>query len=262
MLVLPQNFELQRYLKRISYNGTPKTNFDTLSKFMACHIRAVPFENLDVLAKKKISLAPEDIFEKIVNQKRGGYCYEINGMFAMVLQSLGFEYDFIFARPIYLNETRPQTHMALIVHIDGKKYLVDMGFGVLGIREPLLIDNEAAKEGYFANQGVDKFHLKSIENGLYLLSAFNENEWLPRFSFGLDKANWVDFGPANHWNSTHESVMFVQRPVIAIINDKGRKTIFGDMFKIVENGIVTKRQFAPNEIHQILADHFNLENIS
>ena len=96
-----QNFILTDYLQRIGFVGESALDANSLCKLMRCHLQSIPFENLDVQAGKIVSLVPEDIVNKIVYGKRGGYCYEVNGLFAMALTALGFEYDLIGARPMF-----------------------------------------------------------------------------------------------------------------------------------------------------------------
>lgn len=114
------NFVLDDYLSRIGYHGPRDASAATLAQLMRAQLFTVPFENLDVQAGKIVSMTPEDIVQKIVYQPRGGYCYEVNGLFAMALQALGFSYTFLAARPMFYPVRRPKTHMVLCVRADGR----------------------------------------------------------------------------------------------------------------------------------------------
>jgi N-hydroxyarylamine O-acetyltransferase len=107
------NFDLPTYLQRIGYTGNFAGDTTTLHSLMRQQLFTVPFENLDVQAGKVVSLIPEDIADKILQQGRGGYCYEVNGLFAMALQALGIPYQFAAARPMFYPARRPRTHMAV-----------------------------------------------------------------------------------------------------------------------------------------------------
>jgi N-hydroxyarylamine O-acetyltransferase len=109
-----ENFSLSAYLERIAYRGEAKADLTTLRALMRHQLLSVPFENLDVQAGKIISLVPEDIVAKIVQRRRGGYCYEVNGIFSMALQALGIPYRYVAARPMFYPARRPRTHMAII----------------------------------------------------------------------------------------------------------------------------------------------------
>jgi N-hydroxyarylamine O-acetyltransferase len=102
------NFTLQSYLSRIGYHGDAQADIATVTEMMRRQLFTVPFENLDVQAGKVVSLVPEEIVEKILNRNRGGYCYEVNGLFAMALQSLGIPYQFVAARPMFYPVKRPK----------------------------------------------------------------------------------------------------------------------------------------------------------
>ncbi|HQT37666.1 MAG TPA: arylamine N-acetyltransferase, partial [Sulfuricurvum sp.] len=119
------NFSLPDYLNRIGYSGDMSPNHITLTALMSHQLQSVPFENTTVQAGKIPSLLPEDIYTKIVTDSRGGYCYEVNGLFAMALTAVGFEWYFAGARPMFYPTRRPKTHMVVIVTIEGKNYLCD-----------------------------------------------------------------------------------------------------------------------------------------
>lgn len=254
-----EQFSLNDYLQRIGLNDDGlAADLGSLTKIMKYQIRSVPFENLDVQAGKIILLEPSDIFEKIVHNQRGGYCYEVNGIFAMALHALGFKYQFVAARPMFYPVLRPKTHMAIIVYIDGEKYLCDLGFGSHGIRLPLLIDDEKAKTGYEIVQECDQYRISKIEKEHYLLEAFNGGEWARQYSFDLYEPEWIDFAPANFLNSRHPDAIFTKAPLIVLLTDNGRKILFGNSLKIIENCKTEQIIFEPFEYDEILKSHFNL----
>ena len=128
-----QNFNLENYCKRIGLSQIPShVDAQVLTQLMQAQLREITFENLDVQAGKVVSLVPESIVSKIVGDngqaKRGGYCYELNGLFAMALTALGVSYQFVFCRPMFYPMRRPKTHMALVVTLGQERYLCDLGF--------------------------------------------------------------------------------------------------------------------------------------
>lgn len=102
------NFDISTYFKRINYTGPAAGDTGTLHALMRHQLFAIPFENLDVLAGKIVSLAPDDIADKLLTPGRGGYCYEVNGLFAMALEALGIPYRFVAARPMFYPVRRPK----------------------------------------------------------------------------------------------------------------------------------------------------------
>lgn len=248
------NFSLADYLARIRYNGTPTPDIGTVASLMRHQLFSVPFENLDVQAGKIVSLVPEDIVQKIVHRERGGYCYEVNGLFAMALEALGIEYRLAAARPMIYPARRPRTHMVLIVTLEGERWLCDLGFGSYGIRAPMrlsVLDVEIPQDD-------DVFKLTAIDNGFFLLQAKVDGEWANQYAFDLSYQEWVDFVPANHLNSTHPDSIFVQKIVAVLLTETGRKILAGDSFKVVTHGRAQKRTISQAEIDGILAREFGL----
>lgn len=247
-------FKLADYCERIHYTGDLQPNFATLKGLMQQHLQHIPFENLNVLAGKVISLEPTDIIDKLIYQKRGGYCYEMNGLFSMVLNAIGMDYQWVAARPRIYPHQSPRTHAALIVKIEGNEWLVDLGFGSHGIREPMRLDqvNQAITQGY------EQFRLSPEAEGEILLQALVDGHWANQFSFNRCPTDWVDFGPANWYNSTSPKTTFTQRLVVVLFTPTGRKSLFGDVFKIANAGQITQMMIPPAEIDTVLAQEFNL----
>src|SRR5437762_3314192 len=90
--------DVNAYLKRIDYAGSTAPTLETLNALHQAHLYAVPFENLDIHLGRPIILEYDHLFDKIVTQRRGGFCYELNGMFAWLLRELGFEVSMLNAR--------------------------------------------------------------------------------------------------------------------------------------------------------------------
>lgn len=248
------NFVLQNYLDRIGYQGNANADIATITKMMRCQLFSVPFENLDVQAGKVVSLVPEEIVEKILHRNRGGYCYEVNGLFAMALDSLGIPYQLLAARPMFYPVKRPKTHMAILLRLHGEAWLCDLGFGSYGLRAPMQLGLLDVK----VKQEVDTFLLSKINDREYLLKALVDGEWSNQYAFDLCPQEWIDFVPANYLNSTHPDAIFVQKLLIVLHNQTGRKILFGDTLKIINNGKVEKQTIASEDIASVLANQFGL----
>lgn len=249
-----ENFVLQKYLDRINFGGEVKADIATLSEMMRCQLFSVPFENLDVQAGKTVSLVPEEIVDKIIERKRGGYCFEVNGLFAMALEALGVPYQFVAARPMLYPVRKPKTHMAIVVNADGAEWLCDLGFGSYGIRAPMRLDLLNAE----TRQDFDTFMLSKTNEREYLLQALIEGEWANQYAFDLSSQEWIDFAPANYLTSTHPDAIFVQKLVVVLHNPKGRDILFGDMLKTVVEGRVEKQMIRPEDKASVLYERFQL----
>jgi N-hydroxyarylamine O-acetyltransferase len=249
-----ENFSLQKYFERIGFHGNAKADLATLSALMRHQLFSVPFENLDVQAGKIVSLVPEHIVEKILHGHRGGYCYEVNGVFSMALTALGIPHQYIAARPMFYPAKRPKTHMAIIATVEGGQWLCDLGFGSYGIRAPMpmnVFDIEVPQDH-------DTFMLSKSDRGEIILKAKVDGEWGNQYGFDLSPQEWIDFTPANYMNSTHPEAIFVKQYLVVLHNENGRKILSGDMFKQVEQGRSAKRQISAQERPALLAEHFGL----
>lgn len=247
------NFNLQRYFDRICYAGAPKPDLTCVTEIMRCHLRTVPFENLDVQAGKGVSLVPEDIVEKIVDRRRGGYCYEVNGIFAMLLTALGVSWRFVGCRPMTYPARRPRTHMAILATFDGEEWLCDVGFGSYGIRAPMRL-NDSGEVG----QDFDTFQLFRPNDREYQLRARVNDAWADQYCFDLSPHEWVDFLPANWLNSTHPDTIFMKHLIVMRQTPEGREILFGDQLKRVSRHLTEVRQVAGNELSSVLAERFDL----
>ncbi|OAM51825.1 acetyltransferase [Methylovorus sp. MM2] len=252
------NFVLADYFQRIGFASEPKTDIGTVAEIMRCQLFSTPFENLDVQAGKIISLVPEDIVEKIVTRRRGGYCYEVNGIFAMALQALGIDYQFVAARPMFYPTRRPRTHMAIVVNIAGEQWLCDLGFGSYGLRAPIRLDilDQAVKQDH------DSFMLSKASEHEYLLQAWVDDVWAPQFAFDFSPQEWVDFFPANYMNSTHPDAIFVQKLLVVLHNPAGRKILFGTTLKTIIDGNIEKQFIAKENLANVLQSQFGLSQTS
>jgi len=248
------NFDLQAYFSRIGFRGEPAADFATLKGMMRSQLFTVPFENLDVQEGKVVSLVPEEIYEKIVERQRGGYCYEVNGLFAMALEALGIPYRFVAARPMTYPVRRPKTHMAVVATAEGGQWLCDLGFGSYGIREPLDmsgLDREI-------RQGPATFMLSRREEGEYLLQSLGEGDWKNLYEFNLSPQEWVDFEPANYLNSTHPDSIFKKLLLVVLQTPSGKEVLVGNRFKSVSGGKSVELTLKREDIPAFLQRKFSL----
>lgn len=138
---------LKNYLDRINAEHKSDLSLSCLRELQNRHILSVLFENLDIHHGSKISLNPDEIYDKIVNRKRGGYCYELNSLFAKLLKELGYKLDIVSARVFNPQKAvfgQEFDHLTIIVHLE-RSYLVDVGFGD-SFREPIALPDGEAED--------------------------------------------------------------------------------------------------------------------
>ncbi len=246
-----QNFDLQKYLKRIGFEGETKADLPTLFGIMRSQLQSVPFENTAVQKGQIPSLIPEDIVKKIIDDKRGGYCYEVNGLFAMALTAVGFEWYFAAARPMTYPEKRPKTHMVIIANLLGEKWLCDVGFGGYALREPLRLSEHAE-----VGQDGDTFCIElDHDSGEYIVSSLVADEWQKLYGFADMPQEFIEFTLANYFNATHPDTIFTQKKLAIMQTKTGRKILVDDTLKLIENGEL-KEQNIPYA--DALKEHFGI----
>lgn len=248
------NFPFEAYRRRVHDSGDLGPDLETVTRLMSQQLLHIPFENIDVLNGLDISLQPENLVNKLIHQSRGGYCFELNGLFAMVLDELGVSYRMLAARPLVGGDNRPKTHMALAIELDNRLWLCDLGYGRYGIRQPVDLEQLNIK----IQQQDDFYRLSCNSEGIYLLEAEVDGEWLAQIEFDLAPQRWIDFAPANHYTSTHPDSIFVNQVLAILFTEQGRKVLFGSQYKVITGNQTFIRSIDPVEVNELLKLEFNL----
>ncbi|SHL84406.1 arylamine N-acetyltransferase family protein [Flavobacterium saccharophilum] len=250
-----ENFNLQQYLDRIKFSGEIELTIEGITKLMRSQLFSVPFENIDVQAGKVISLNGDDIVNQIVNLNRGGYCYQINGLFSLALQEIGIPHYYVAARPLVNPGQNAKTHLGIIATIENEDYLIDLGFGGNSIRQPLKL----SEIGTEIQHDSDTFTLVKTEDNDYLLQILIAQEWTNLYSFDLSPQRWIDFKPANYYNYSHPDSVFTQKLIVVLQNPLGKKILSKNSLKSVTNGITELLSFEDEQLENILVSEFNLK---
>lgn len=207
------------YLKRINYHGSTDPSAETLHALQLAHLQTVPFENLSIHAGEPIVLGDEALFTKIVEHRRGGFCYECNGLFAALLRTLGFAVTMLSAGVAKSNGGygEPFDHMALMVS-ESQRWLVDVGFGDSFLK-PLLLDERS-------EQVQGKLAYKIVEEDPYLiLTRREENSWTPQYRFTLQPYQYEDFAGMCHYHQTSPESHFTKKRICSRATESGRITL-------------------------------------
>src|SRR5688572_26620174 len=202
--------QVEKYFKRIKYKGPSTVCFELLEKLQQQHLLHIPFENLDIHWKIPIELNTDKIFDKIVNKKRGGFCYELNSLFYGLLVSIGFEARMVSARVYESNVKefgREYDHMAIIVHLEENEWLVDVGFGEFSFCPLRLVLDEiqSDKRGKF---------MITKEQDTLMVSKTSGNEWVPEYLFTLRDRRLSEFEEMCHRSEEHTSELQSQSNLV------------------------------------------------
>jgi N-hydroxyarylamine O-acetyltransferase len=201
--------DLAAYLARIGYDGSLDPTVETLSALHFAHVSAIPFENLDIVLGRGISLDLGDLQAKLVTSRRGGYCFEQNALFAAVLEALGFKVLRLAARVRFgALEIGPRTHMLLEVEVENAGWLADVGFGSAGPLYPIRL-----QEGELVLQGAWSLRIRK-EGEVFVLQSQETDGWLDLYAFTREPQYPVDYELGNHYTSTHPHSPFVQNVIV------------------------------------------------
>ena len=249
-----RDLNIKAYLERINYHGSLAPTADTLRELQVAHLLAVPFENLSIHAKQPIILSDEALFSKIVEHRRGGFCYEANGLFAALLRALGFDVEMLSAEVAAEEGFGPDfDHMALMVTLE-QRWLVDVGFGD-SFREPLLLDERSEQR-----QGSLAYRI--VPDGSYhvLMRRNNDEEWKVQYRFTLQPHEYADYDEMCRYHQTSPESHFTKARVCSRATNEGRITLSEMRFITTsQNGDRQERTLTTQEEYaEILRDHFGI----
>ena len=212
--------DIDAYLERIGYRGSRAPSPQTLRELQVAHLLTVPFENLSIHAGEPIVLRDEDLFEKVVTRRRGGFCYELNGLFAALLRALGFEVTLLSARVARTDGGySPEfDHMTLRVSLE-RPWLVDVGFGDT-FRYPLALDERGVQP-----QIGRGYRLSVAGEALVLEERKDAREWRPQYRFEQRPYGFADFVPRCNFHQTSPASHFRRGRVCSRATEDGRLTL-------------------------------------
>jgi arylamine N-acetyltransferase len=220
--------DLNGYFDRINYRGAAEPNLDVLRDLVTAHTRAIPFENLDPLMGVPVDdLSPETLTDKLVRRRRGGYCYEQNGLMGYVLAEIGFQVRRFSGRVTWMlppdAPVGAQTHTVLAVTFPGSvgPYLVDVGFGGQTLTSPIRFET-----GNVQQTTREPYRLVDRRDGL-VLQAQVRGEWQSLYEFSTRTQPGIDLQVGSWYVSTHPSSLFVTSLMVARVIDDARMNLAG-----------------------------------
>jgi len=248
--------EAAAYLARLGAAAPEAPTLGALASLHRAHLMAVPFENLDVSLGRPIRLDLASVLVKVVDARRGGYCYELNGLFAALLRHLGYAVDLVSARVSTSDGglTDEFDHMALVVTSPAMHgpVLADVGFGS-GFTDPLplragYMAHEAGKDVGVAREG-DTWHYRERQDG---------GEWLTQFVFTTTPHPLTDFEPRNGWQQTSPESHFTHGRVASRLTPTGRVTLSEHRLITTTHGRRDEVVLPEAEVPAALAEHFGI----
>lgn len=248
--------QIDAYLKRIGYEGPAEPTLTTLRALQRAHMMAVPFENLDIPLGHPITISVERFYEKIVRRRRGGFCYELNGLFSWLLRQLGFDVTLLSAR-VYGADGKPGPefdHLTLLVQLD-ERLIADVGFGDFAL-QPLRLDSEEP-----VRQHGDSLRLsRSGDLMLFERRRGAGPNWEPRYLFALTPRRLEEYSEMCLYQQTSPESTFTKKTVCSLSTPEGRITLTHDRLITTADGERQEREIADEaEYRALLRDRFGVD---
>jgi N-hydroxyarylamine O-acetyltransferase len=252
------DIDLDAYFRRIGHTGPRMPGLETLRAIHEHHTTAIPFENLDVLLKRPIRLDPASLQRKLIHERRGGYCFEQNGLLAHVLRRLGFAVTPLAARVrwgVAEAVDTSRSHMLLKIDLAEGPYIADVGFGGQTPGVPLALTADLEQPT------ADSIYRLVHFGAGYELQMRVADAWSSLYRFTLEPQLQPDYEVANWYVSTHPSSIFVRNLLVARRTPGRRHTLLNGQFAIRRpDGRAEEWKLAGVvELMQILAEYFELD---
>jgi N-hydroxyarylamine O-acetyltransferase len=250
--------DLDAYCARIGYSGPRVATLDTLAAIHFHHTLTIPFENLNPFLKWPVRLDERSLQQKLVLERRGGYCFEQNLLLRHVLAQLGFQVTMLAARVLWNNPATampPRSHMLLRVDVSGRSYIADVGFGGMTLTGPLLLQPEIEQ-----TTPHEIFRLTKAGEAL-VMEARIGGAWAALYRFDLQEQFLADYEVSNWYLSNHPGSRFVTQLIVARPDRDRRYALFNNELAVHQlEGTTQRRELtSAAELRATLEDVFLLD---
>lgn len=250
--------DIDGYLNRLHIERPKQPDKSYLDKLIYAHQCSVPFENLEVFEfSRSISLSIDKLYHKIVTNKRGGYCFELNGLFCSLLSALGYHAYSCMARIVRgKNYITPCLHRGILVQLNETLYFCDVGYGGPMPAAPL-----AVQDGYCETILSETFSIRKVDAYWWALDKLDKNNQKePIMEFTTMPQEPVEFLAINDYCSKNEEAYFRQKRIVNLRTASGNRSIMDDILTVRENGHVTETQIhSAEELQTILKTYFYIQ---
>jgi len=247
--------QTESYLARLAYDGPRRADFDVLARLMNRHSLSIPFENFDVcFLHREPELTVEALFDKFILRRRGGYCFELNGLFAKLLESLGFEIRRCAARIVHGDALPPPAHELLIVRLGEKDYFCDVGFGGPVPLAPIELRYDVPLECISGNRY--RFEKRGRLTAVQILGQVGFSDFM---LFDETPCDPVDFLPLNAFCAFSPKQPFIHRPMAWLRTPDGKISLDWNVLRIKKGPEMTERVLSsPEEISSAICEYFGI----
>lgn len=243
---------VQRYLQFLEFDDNVR-NFTFLEKLIAKHVATFTFSSVGCQLGDDLPLDFKSLFERIIVQRRGGYCFEHNGIFFEILEELGFSPEQYLARVIYNQDIHPGlTHRITLIEYEGRQYILDVGFGPHGPRIPVPMDGSETK---------DRNTLFRIakQSGDYHMQILKDGEFFSLYRFELSRYGQADCELGHFYSHKHPDAVFVNNLVVSRILEKETRSLRNLEYWVISDGDSEKVKInSAEQLHGILVNQLGL----
>jgi len=252
------DFDLGAYLRRIGYDGERAPTLDVLRDIHRLHAQSIPFENLDPLLRRPMQLDAAWLQQKLVENSRGGWCFEQNHLLRHALHALGFRTTGLAARVMWNapeGVVTPRGHMLMLVHLDGGPYVADVGFGGLTLTAPLRLEADVEQPTPH-----ETFRLVRVDEA-YVMQARIGEAWKPLYRFTLEEQHQPDYEVSSWFLSTHPRSHFLSGLIAARPAPEGRYALRNTTLTTHHRDGRTERREISDaaELREVLHGTFGIE---
>ena len=245
--------QIATLLHRIGFNDAITVSHQTLKKLHIACVTNIPFETLDIFFKKRFSLSLPGLYDKIVVNRRGGYCYELNGLFFYLLQGLGFEVSIYSAQLCDSGGAiiPSSQHMVLAVKLE-HLWLTDVGYGN-GFLEPLLLEDSPIQK-----QGNRSYQCAS-RNSKYVIEEMRNGVWRPWYVFAKEPKQVDDFEGRNRFHQTSRESVFFEKRISMIMRGDELIELYGNQLTRTTSSRTFITKIKEEEIPCLLQVEFGIK---
>ena len=249
--------KINRYLLKIGYQGDARASLDTLRELQSLHLQHIPYENLDILNGRLLSLKTDDLYQKMILKQRGGYCFELNGLYKELLVSLGYPVTQYAGR--YL--TKPglgqlRKHRVLVVEIDGTRFITDVGYRSEQPRCPLELKPDKIQTDGFSQYKlrVDSFY------GWVIMQREIGKDWRNLYAFTEEPQLDMDFIMPSFYCERHPTSPFINTLKLSIFTADSTCSLVDDQYYVYQNArVIETKTVSEDKVRDILLQKFYID---
>jgi N-hydroxyarylamine O-acetyltransferase len=252
--------KITKYFARIGLDidcNNIKPTVDLLNSIQYAHVTHIPYENLDILHNVPLNLDSDALFDKIVNRKRGGYCFELNCLYNWLLKELGYTTVSYFARYLRDEPAIPmRRHRIIAAHSDYTDgvYICDAGIGDRAPRHVLKLEENTVQ-----SQFGEKYRFAKDNFFGWLLKDYHKGSWAPFYAFTTELQLDIDYVMPSYYCEKSPDSVFNKTNIISLKTNDGRKTIADKSFRIFKNNEVVETKIESDDmLREILQTHFGI----